>query len=78
MFIRFKPDTSKIMEQIEVERLQRCAATCSRRLLFPNVCRTPLVSDELLFIIKKELCRKKHYRNLSTGVQILFFFYGFL
>ncbi|KAL4003237.1 SNF2 N-terminal domain family protein [Acanthocheilonema viteae] len=60
------PDTLKTMEQIKVERLQRCAAICSRRLLFPNVCRTPLVSDELLFVIKKELGQKKRHRNFST------------
>lgn len=63
---------------MKVERLQRCAAICSRRLLFPNVCRTPLVSDELLSVIKRELGRKKHHRyNLSTtGVQKLFSFHG--
>lgn len=73
MFIFFKPDTSKTMEQIRVGRLQRCAAICSRRLLFPNVRLMPLVSDELLFVIRKELGRKKHRRNLSaTGMQIVF------
>ncbi|VDK74934.1 unnamed protein product [Onchocerca ochengi] len=61
------PNTSKAMEQIKAERLQRCAEICSRRLLFPNVCRTSLVSDELLSVIKKELSRKKHRRyNLSA------------
>ncbi|VIO92229.1 SNF2 family N-terminal domain containing protein [Brugia malayi] len=61
------PDTSKAVEQAKVESLQRCATICSRRLLFPNVCRTPLVSDELLSVIKKELGRTKHHRyNLST------------
>uniref|UniRef100_A0A1I7VU53 Helicase domino n=1 Tax=Loa loa TaxID=7209 RepID=A0A1I7VU53_LOALO len=61
------PDTSRAMEQRKMERLQRCAAVCSRRLLFPNVCRTPLVSDELLAVIKRELGRKKHRRyNSST------------
>uniref|UniRef100_A0A0R3RQ38 Helicase ATP-binding domain-containing protein n=1 Tax=Elaeophora elaphi TaxID=1147741 RepID=A0A0R3RQ38_9BILA len=62
------PDTSRTVEQMKVERLQRSAAICSRRLLFPNVCRTPLVSDELLFVIKRELDRKKHHRyNLSSA-----------
>ncbi|MCP9257502.1 Helicase domino [Dirofilaria immitis] len=61
------PNTSRAMEQIKAERLQRCAAVCSRRLLFPNVCRTPLVSDELLSVIRRELGRKKHRRcNLSV------------
>ncbi|VDO52309.1 unnamed protein product, partial [Onchocerca flexuosa] len=52
------PNTSEAMEQLKAERLQRCAAICSRRLLFPNVCRTPLVSDELLSVIKRELSPK--------------------
>ncbi|VDN04970.1 unnamed protein product [Thelazia callipaeda] len=60
------PDTLKVTEKIQAERLQRCAAICARRLSFPNVRRSPLVPDELFEIIQKELNWQKYHQNSST------------
>uniref|UniRef100_A0A915PWC4 Uncharacterized protein n=1 Tax=Setaria digitata TaxID=48799 RepID=A0A915PWC4_9BILA len=65
------PNISKAVEEIKKERLRRCAAVCSRRLLFPNVCRAPLVADELLSVIRRELTRKKHHRYNFSGIDSL-------
>lgn len=74
-----KPNTSNAVEKMAAERIERCAAICARRLTFPNVCRTPLVSDELLSVIRAELKRKKshHHEPPSTGSQIFLFSFVF-